>query len=216
MPRKVALCVVMLCATLVSGCMAAAEVPPTAAEVHPVIQERSAVAQQHWAAAHAFQRARLGFKVRLEVAVGSFNACSPDGADGGGSGGLQYQIVSIWEPVGVPPAEQAGLLQQAVPAIEAALNHAGWSQFQPSTSSGLDVVATRQRITLSLDANPANPAPLERNWTPAESYTVAGPCIPENTLTAAEFGSVGKEYYGTTPTMLPPIAIGSGKLREPG
>ena len=56
----------------------------------------------------------------------------------------------------------------------------------------------------------------ERNWTPAESYTVAGPCIPENTLAAAEFGSVGKEYYGTTPTMLPPIAVVPGKLREPG
>ena len=63
------------------------------------------------------------------------------------------------------------------------------------------------RITLSLDADPANPAPLERDWTLAESYTVAGPCIPENTLAAAEFGAVGKEYYGTAPTALPPIDI---------
>jgi hypothetical protein len=197
----------MLCATLVSGCMAATETMPTAAEVHPVIQERGAVAQQHWAAAHAFQRAPLGFKVRLEVAVGSFNACSPGGAGGGGTGGQQYQIVSVWEPVGVPIAKQAGLLQEAVPVLEGALNRAGWSRFQPSASSRLDVVATRQGITLSLNANPDNPAPLERNWTPAESYTVTGSCIPENTLAAAEFGSVGREYYGTVPTMLPPIAV---------
>ena len=132
MPRKVALCVVMLCATLVSGCMAAAEVPPTAAEVHPVIQERSAVAQQHWAAAHAFQRAPLGFKVRLEVAVGSFNACSPDGADGGGSGGLQYQIVSIWEPVGVPlPSRPACYNRQCPPSRPLSTTLGGASSSRP-------------------------------------------------------------------------------------
>jgi hypothetical protein len=208
-PRKVALCVVMLCATLVSGCLAQGEAPSAGAGAgaDSVIKERGAVAQQYWAAAHAFQRASLGFKVRLEVAVGRFSTCSPGGGGSGSSGGQQYQIVAIWEPVGVPLAEQAGLLKQAVPVIEGAFNHAGWSQFQPSTSSGLDVVATRQGITLSLDADPANPAPLERDWTPAESYTVAGPCIQVNTLTATELGSVGEEYYGTAPTALPPIDI---------
>jgi hypothetical protein len=199
-------CVAMLCATLVSGCLADAQVLPSTA-VDLVIQERDAVAQQYWATAHAFQRARLGFKVRLEVAVGSFKGCGPGGADGDGSGGLQYQIVAVWEPVGVPLDEQGGLLAQAVPVVEGAFNHAGWSQFQPSPSSGLDVVATRKGITLSLDADPANPAPLERNWTPAESYTLTGLCVAENSVAASELESVGEQSYSTAPTALAPIAI---------
>lgn len=209
MPRKVALCAVMLCAALAAGCMAEGEVLPTAAEVGPVIQERGAVAQQYWAATQAFQRAPLGFKVRLEAAIGRFTACSPGGAGNqdGSAGGEWYQIIASWEPVGLPSAEQAGLLHQAVPVVERAFNDAGWSQFQPSTSSGIDVVATRRGITMSLDADPANPAPLERDWIPAESYTVAGPCMPVAAPAATEFGTVGEDSYGTAPTALFPIDI---------
>jgi hypothetical protein len=200
----------MLCAALVSGCDW--ETLPTAAQVAPVIKERGAVAQQYWAATQAFQRARLGFKMRLEVAVGYFSACGPGGAgdQDGAAGGQQYQLLADWEPIGLPPAEQGGLLQQAVPVIEGALNDAGWSHFRPSTSSGLDVVATRQRFTLSLDADPANPAPLERDWIPTENYTVAGPCIPVPAQAAVEFGSVGEDTYSAVPTVLPPIRIPVG------
>ncbi len=69
------------------------------------------------------------------------------------------------------------------------------------------MVATRQGITLSLDADPANPAPLERDWTPTESYTVAGPCIPVTAPAATEFGPVPEDSYGTVPTALSPIHI---------
>lgn len=209
MPRKVALCAMMLCAALVSGCGYGQDPLPPAAQADSVINERDAVAQQHWAAAQAIQRTPLGFKLRLQVAVGYFNACSPgSAADQGGSGGEEYEIVATWEPVGVPVAEQGGRLEQAVPVVEGALNHAGWSRFQPSASSGIDVLATRRGITLSLDADPANPAPLERDWIPEESYTVTGPCIPVTTTPAmTEFESVGKEYYGTVPTALPPIQL---------
>jgi hypothetical protein len=130
----------------------------------PAIKERGAVAQQYWAATRALQRARLGFKVRLEAAVGYFSACGPGGD--GSAGGQQYQILADWAPVG--------------------------------------------RITLSLDADPANPAPLERNWIPAESYKVAGPCVPVPAQAAAEFGSVREDSYGTVPTAQPPIRIPTG------
>jgi hypothetical protein len=104
LPRKVALCAVMLCAALVAGCMAEREVLPTAAEVGPVIPERGAVAQQYWTATQAFQRAPLGFKVRLEAAIGRFTACSPGGAgnQGGSAGGEQYQIIASWGRSGCP------------------------------------------------------------------------------------------------------------------
>lgn len=203
------MCAAMLCAALVSGCEDDFETLPTVAQVAPVIKERGAVARQYWAATQAFQRAPLRFKMRLEVAAGDYSACGPGGTGDqvGATGGLQYQVVASWEPVGVPPAEQGGMLQQAVPVIEGALRHAGWTRFRPSASSGVDVVATRQGITLSLDADPANPAPLERDWIPAENYTVAGPCIPLSAQAAAEFGSVGQDSYGTAPAALPPIQI---------
>lgn len=194
--RKVALWAVA-CAALLSGCEG--KPVPTAAQTEQVIQERDAVARQYWAATRAFQRAPLGFKARLEVAVGSFTACD--------SGGQQYQIVAVWEPVGAPPAVQGGLVQQAVPAIERAFNGAGWGQFQPSPSIALNVVATRPEFTLSLDADPANPGPDERDWTPIETYTVAGSCIGVTAQAAAELEAVGKEYYGTAPAPLPPIPV---------
>jgi hypothetical protein len=190
--------------------MAETDVLVTAAQLGPVIQERGAVAQQYWAATQAFQRARLGFRLRLQVAVGQFTACSP-GDQGGPADGQQYQIVATWELVRVPLAEQVSLLQRAVPAVERAFNDAGWTQFQPSASSRADVVATRQGITLSLDPDPASTAQLP-GWTPGESYTVTGACIPVTAPAAAEFGAVGYEHYGTVPTALPSIRIESGKL----
>jgi hypothetical protein len=194
--------------------MAEGESPPTAAQLDPVIHERGAVAQQYWTSARVFQRSRLGFRIRLEVAVGRFTACSPGGAggQGGSADGQQYQIVAVWEPAGVPLAEQAGLLQQTVPVIEGALNDAGWSPFRQSASSRLDVVATRQGITLMLDANPADPTSAEPDWRPAESYTLAGPCIPVTAQAATEFKSVGIDSYGTSPTTPSPIRILPGKL----
>ena len=67
--RKTGLCVVICtAAALMSGCVSEGEVLPTAAEVEPVIHERGAVARQYWASAQAFERAPLGFKVRLEEA----------------------------------------------------------------------------------------------------------------------------------------------------
>jgi hypothetical protein len=210
MLRKAAVCAVLLCAALVSGCDF--ENLPTVAQLAPVMKERGAVARQYWAATSAFQRARLGFKVRLEVAVGYFSACSPGGAgdQDGAPGGQQYQILADWEPVGVPPAEQGGVLQEAVPVIGRAFNDAGWSHLRPSTPRGLDLVATRQGITLSLDGDPANPAPLERDWIPAEHYAVAGPCIPVPAQVAAEFESLPEDSYGTVPTALPSVRIPPG------
>jgi hypothetical protein len=202
-------CAMTLCAVLGTGCDY--ESLPTAAQFAPAIEEHGAIARQYWEATQAFQRAPLGFKLRLQVAFGTFSACGAGGAgDQDGSTGEQYQILASWEPVGLPPAVQGGRLQQAVPAIEGALNDAGWSDFRPSTTSRLDVVATRQGISLSLDANPANPWPLERNWVPAENYTVAGPCIPVPAQVAAEFGSVGGASYGTVPAALPSMKIPKG------
>jgi hypothetical protein len=164
------------------------------------------VAQQYWVAARVFQRAPLGFKARLEVALGSFTGCGP-GDQGGSDGGEQYQVFTAWQPVGQPIANEGGLLQDAVPAIERAFNRAGWSQFQPSKSTPLSVVATRKGFTLTLNADPANPAPLERNWTPLEYFTVAGPCEPVTALEASELSSVPKDYFGTAPTSLYPVQI---------
>jgi hypothetical protein len=215
-PRRTALGVVTCAvATLVSGCIAEGPVLPTAAEVAPVIRERGAVAQEYWTAAQAFQRARLGFKVRLEVAGGQFVGCSPGspgssdsaGDQDGFAGGEQYQIFATWLPVGVPPADQGGLLQEAVPVVERAFDRVGWGPFEPSTWSALDVVATRRGSALSLDAHPANPWPLERDWTPAESFTVAGRCIPVTAQAATELGSAADDSYSTTPTPLPSVRV---------
>ena len=107
----------------------------------------------------------------------------------------------------MPLAAQGGKLQQAVPVVERALHAAGWGPFQPSTSSGLAVVATRHGFTLALDADPADPVPLERDWTPAESYTVAGRCIPVTDPAATELKTLPEDSYGTVPTALAPIKI---------
>jgi hypothetical protein len=202
--------VICAAAALVSACISEGEEAlPTAAEVEPLIHERGAAAQQYWTSAQAFERAPLGFKVRLEEAGGAFTPCNPgDGIDQGGSaGGERYQIFATWEPVGVPPAAQGGKLQQAVPVLERALHDAGRGPFQPSASSGLAVVATRHGLTLALDAHPADPVPLERDWIPAESYTVAGRCIPVTDTAATELRTVPGDSYGTMPTALPPIRI---------
>lgn len=198
----------ILCAALGSGCDY--ENLPTAAQIAPLIKERDAVAHQYWAATQAFQRAPLGFKVRLAVGAGYFSACGP-----GGAGGLQYQILADWEPVGLPPARQAGRLQQAVPIIEAAFNDAGWRYFLPSTSTGLDEV-TRLGITLSLDTDPSNPAPLERDWIPTESYTVTGPCTPVPAQVAAMLGSSRDDTYGTVPPRCPRSGSRDGELTDHG
>lgn len=188
---------------LLSGCGTLEKPQPTAAQVQSAIQERDTVAQRYWAATQAFQQARLGFKARLEVAAGQYAAC-----DSGDPGvGQQYQIFAVWQPVGSPIAEQGGLVQQAVPAIERAFNRAGWGRFQRSASNALNVVATRQGFTLSLNANPANPGTDERAWTPIEFYMVTGPCIAVTAQAAAELQALGKEYYGTSPAPLPPISI---------
>jgi hypothetical protein len=199
----------VLCAVLVSGCMAQGEVPPTevqrtsaqptAAPVGSVISQRGTVARQYRLSARVFQRARLGFRIRLDVAVGRFTACDTGGAGSqeGSADGEQYQIVAMWVPDGPPPAEQGGLLERAVPAIEGAIIRAGWSQFRRSASSGVDMMAARQGITLALDADPANPAPLERDWIPSETYTLAGPCVPVTAQAATGLSSEGEDIYGT-------------------
>jgi hypothetical protein len=191
---------VLLSMALASGCMAEGEMLPTAAQVRPFIQSRDAVAQQYWMAARAVARAPVGFTLRLVVAAGSFTTC--------GAGGEQYVITVVWDWTGRQVADAAGQVANGVPVLERALADAGWSPSGYSPASGPAVIAMiRQGITLSLDADPANPAPLERDWQPTESYDLTGPCIPATTAVAGQLKSNRPDSYGTTPAPLPPLQI---------
>jgi hypothetical protein len=195
--------VALLSVALTAGCLTPRPAQPQiqtqtqvpAAQVTAFSQTREAVAQWYWPSARAVTRARVGFTLRFEVAIGKFTAC--------GTSGEQYQVVAVWQWKGKQEADAAGQVQEAVPILERALTAAGWGQFRRSPSSGLDVMAVRQGITLSLDADPANPAPLERDWQPDETFDVTGPCLPANVAAASQLQA--NDYYGITPAPLPPL-----------
>jgi hypothetical protein len=192
----------LLSTALATGCIAEGETLPSAAQVRPFIQSRDAVAQQYWIAEQAVARAPVGFPLRFGAAVGRFTAC--------GANGEQYGISVIWDWAGKQGADAAAQVQDAVPAIDRALADAGWTLSAPAAGSGPGVIGmTRQGITLSLNADPANPAPQENDWRPAESYDLTGPCLPATTPIANQLKTSNwtGDSYGTTPAPLAPLQL---------